>query len=148
MKTLHPPVLAALAEKWDLANWQKKRILKESFLKNKDLTKYLENNLISAAGWSKTHDLVLVPGASGNVTVVTRRAGDVVRDFSESVKDYWTPTNTIQNMNTPSTLWHLAQCYGFTWDEDLRCLADATKNFLFAPLEDGNGVFQFAYAMS
>jgi hypothetical protein len=67
----------ALIKKWDAANWSKNTYsvfrkktykVKGTFVENIKKTNY------SAAGWSKTHQLSLIPAETGNKDIVSRQA--------------------------------------------------------------------------
>ncbi len=65
-----------------------------------------------------------------------RRAGDQVRDFAEGIKEQVTPASIEVDRRILTTFRTLVQCYGFTWDDDLRQLAEALAD----SFEDREGV--------
>ena len=60
-----------------------------------------------------------------------RRAKDHVHEYAEGMKRYWTPSKAARDWRGIMTMRLLAQAYAFTWDPELRAMAEATtESFL------------------
>lgn len=68
-----------------------------------------------------------------------RRAADQVRDFADGIRTAVTPASVETDRRIMMTFRALVQCYGFTWDEDLRQLATVVADS-FEDLEGAVGL--------
>lgn len=62
-----------------------------------------------------------------------RRAKDVMMDFADGAKRQWTPTHAAQAWRSLMVFRTLVQTYAFTWDPDLRAMAEATADQFYDP---------------
>jgi hypothetical protein len=62
-----------------------------------------------------------------------RRARDVVLQFADGAKRDWTPAKLAREWRALMTMRTLVQAYGFTWDEELRAMAEATADTFCDP---------------
>ena len=70
-----------------------------------------------------------------------RRSGDGVLDYIYGVKKAWSPSAVARDARQLARMRLLIQCYGFTWDRDLRDMADAVLDVIYRP-EAELGIFQ------
>ena len=57
-----------------------------------------------------------------------RRAKDVVLEYADGVKRYWTPKRADETWRQLMAMRLLVQAYGFTWDPELLAMADVTTD--------------------
>ena len=57
-----------------------------------------------------------------------RRAKDVVLEYGDGVKRYWSPARARMAWRSIMAMRLMVQAYGFTWDPELRAMADVTTD--------------------
>ena len=62
-----------------------------------------------------------------------RRAKDIMFDFAEGAKRYWTPGGAARNGRPLMVFRSLVQAYAFTWDPVLRAMAERTTDQFHDP---------------
>ena len=62
-----------------------------------------------------------------------RRAKDILFDFAEGAKRHWTPELAARDGRSLMVFRSLVQTYAFTWDPELRALAEATADQFYDP---------------
>jgi hypothetical protein len=62
-----------------------------------------------------------------------RLAKDAMFDFAEGAKRYWTPQVAARAWRSLMMFRSLVQTYAFTWDPDVRELAEATTGYFYDP---------------
>ncbi len=62
-----------------------------------------------------------------------RRAKDIAIEYCEGIKRFWTPAQAKRNARALVLIRMLTGGYEFTWDPELRALADATMDLLEDP---------------
>ena len=62
-----------------------------------------------------------------------RRAKDVMFEFAEGAKRYWTPAKAARAWRSLMVFRSLVQTYAFTWDPVLRAMAEATTDQFYDP---------------
>lgn len=70
-----------------------------------------------------------------------RRAKDGVLDYIYGVKKIWSPSAVARDDRQLARMRLLIQCYGFTWDPELRDMADAVMDVVYRP-DAELGIFQ------
>jgi len=62
-----------------------------------------------------------------------RRAADYIREYNEGIKRYWTPAQANRNARQLVLMRMLVGGYAFTWDPELRAMAEATFDAIYDP---------------
>ena len=68
-----------------------------------------------------------------------RRAKDHILEYADGIKKIWSPGRARQEWRMLMTMRLIVQAYGFTWDPELRAMADATAE-LFVDREGAIGL--------
>ena len=63
-----------------------------------------------------------------------RRAKDVLQEYIDGVKRFWTPTSAGQSWRVLMAFRLLAQAYQFSWDPEVRAMLDATADRFLDPM--------------